>query len=850
MAFLFYPVAGRTLVETAYDEFGRESQLTYGNGNTTTYSYDERHQVTSVTSTGDKNSQTTYKYDAKGNIIERNGEHNNYKYLYDILGRLTSAYGREGHELSVEYDSFNRVISFKNYIDGEGYETRYTYNNIKGIIEKTNSKNTAGESVFEKVYSYDDLGRMAEYVYNTEHSEGEEPFTVKFEFLAGEVEGETTTTTLVKKLSVNGVVYEYSYDSLGNITEVAKTVGETTTVIQSYVYDSLNQLIRENNKETNETVVYTYDNHGNILSKTVYPFTLGEIVSEGTTVNYGYDSTWTDLLINYNGQAISYDQIGNPLSYRDGMSFKWSAGRKLTSFTLNNGASYVNGSYVYDDSGIRVYKNINGNETKYYLNGSTIQTEITNFGGATRRIDYIYDEAGSIYGFSVDNKDYYYYVKNLQGDIIGILDKSGNLLVEYVYDAYGVPTVSFPGITETTTDAEKNAIYLLGNNNPFRYRGYYFDVESGLYYLNSRYYDPVTGRFINADSQISGVGGEVLGYNLFAYCQNNPVNLLDVTGNWPKWVSGALNVVGGALQVAVGAALGATVGWTGVGAVVAGFLIVNGTATVLQGVGQIVNDATNSNIMREDNIVRTGVQEVGRAIGGDTGANIAGGIYDGTVLAASFYAGSVLKCPEACFVAGTVVLTDAGEKAIEEIAVGDLVWSKNTETGEQALKEVVQIFVRESKELVYVSINGKEIVTTPEHPFYVMNQGWVCAIDLHVGDTLVLQNGKCVKIEKTQLETQKLPVTVYNFEVEDFHTYYVGDESVLVHNSCKPIGRQIGKAPRSNQAQNRQFNSVVKEFNLSPKQQRILHEAITGLGYSRDEIIDEVISLFPEIGRR
>ena len=140
---------------------------------------------------------------------------------------------------------------------------------------------------------------------------------------------------------------------------------------------------------------------------------------------------------------------------------------------------------------------------------------------------------------------------------------------------------------------------------------------------------------------MAGVSGEVLGYNMFAYCMNNPVNASDSSGNWPKWLSGALNIVSGVVQMAAGAALGAFASWTGVGAVAAGFLIVNGAATVAQGVGQIVNHIAKSNVMREDNLVKTAVQETGRAIGGDTGAKIAGGTYDVTVFAASLYAGKV-----------------------------------------------------------------------------------------------------------------------------------------------------------------------------------------------------------------
>lgn len=112
----------------------------------------------------------------------------------------------------------------------------------------------------------------------------------------------------------------------------------------------------------------------------------------------------------------------------------------------------------------------------------------------------------------------------------------------------------------------------------------------------------------------------------------------DICGSWPKWVSGTLNVISGALQMAAGAAIGATVGWTGVGAVAAAVLIANGAATATQGVGQIVNHVTQSNKMREDNIIRSGAQRIGYAVAGNTGATVAGVVYDATVIAASMYA--------------------------------------------------------------------------------------------------------------------------------------------------------------------------------------------------------------------
>ncbi len=127
---------------------------------------------------------------------------------------------------------------------------------------------------------------------------------------------------------------------------------------------------------------------------------------------------------------------------------------------------------------------------------------------------------------------YYYYLFNLQGDIVGIMDSSGNTVTEYTYDAWGTL------LTTTGTLAST-----IGEKNPLRYRGYYYDSETGFYYLKSRYYDSVVQRFINADSLMAGVNTSVQGYNLFAYCFNNPVVLDDSNGNWPKIVKNTAKLV-------------------------------------------------------------------------------------------------------------------------------------------------------------------------------------------------------------------------------------------------------------------------------------------------------------------
>ncbi len=162
--------------------------------------------------------------------------------------------------------------------------------------------------------------------------------------------------------------------------------------------------------------------------------------------------------------------------------------------------------------GIRTEKTVNGVTTEYYLDGSSIVAEKT----GTDVIWYLYDGMG-LAGFELNGTSYYY-VYNGQGDVIGILDSSGNRVVTYTYDSWGSP-LSVTGSLAST----------VGQKNPIRYRGYYYDAESGFYYLQSRYYDPKTGRFINADG-IIGANKDVLANNIFTYCGNNPINFSDITG--------------------------------------------------------------------------------------------------------------------------------------------------------------------------------------------------------------------------------------------------------------------------------------------------------------------------------
>ena len=180
-------------------------------------------------------------------------------------------------------------------------------------------------------------------------------------------------------------------------------------------------------------------------------------------------------------------------------------------------------SYTYNDEGIRVAKYGNGKAHKYYVDGDRILGENITSGEKTDKLKYYYDQMG-VCGFRYNNAEYYYQ-KNAQGDIKYILDNSGSIVVKYEYDVWGKCKVLNANGTINTSSA------FIGNINPYRYRGYYYDSETGLYYLNSRYYDAEVGRFISQDS-IEYLDAETLGgLNLYAYCGNNPVINIDPDGH-------------------------------------------------------------------------------------------------------------------------------------------------------------------------------------------------------------------------------------------------------------------------------------------------------------------------------
>ena len=591
----------RTLISHSYSTDGNH-QLTrsdYGNGDSVSYGYDSLGRTTSVRY--EDGAQVDYIYDNNGNLglLTDSASGRKTQYFYDFQDRLMRwEQSGSGYENRVTwgYDDNNNLSSQKQTLNGTTYTTSYTYDKDNRL-----TKTTAGS--VSASYSYDTLGRMTAL---DAQSGGKSVLKTTIGY---NDPSSTTATGQVKTWKSGATTYTYAYDARGNITSVSD--GQST---MTYAYDSFDQLVRENNQAAGKTWTYAYDDGGNIQSKTEYAYTTGSLGAAERTVTYGYgDAGWSDLLTSIDGQSLTTDALGNLLS--DGTwAYTWQHGRQLAG--MNKSGQTI--TYGSDSDGKRITKTVDGTTYNYHYLGDQL-VELTWDGN---KLHFTYDSTGPL---SVNcNGTEYFYVKNAQGDVTGLVSASGTRVVTYTYDAWGNPLTTTGSLATT-----------LGAQNPLRYRGYVYDTETGLYYLQSRYYNPGWGRFINVDSQLN-CSMDIGGCNAFAYCLNNPVNMADIDGHVPKWLSGALTVVSGITQAISGAALISVMGFTGIGALVGGALLANGAATIASGIGMFSNDLFGTNIP-EENILRTAARKVGRAIGGERGEKVGAAAYDTANFLATAY---------------------------------------------------------------------------------------------------------------------------------------------------------------------------------------------------------------------
>ncbi|MCR4710433.1 MAG: DNRLRE domain-containing protein [Clostridiales bacterium] len=509
-------IGGDTILTNYYNTTTHYlTRTAFANGDQTRYSYDSFGRL-KTTTFDDDGSVISYDYNTEGYLgLVRYGDRT-ARYYYDFQGELRgvdNTVGTAKNTVRWKYDTNNNLTKTTEKLPGLLYVTDHEYD-IDNRLTKTTQNNVSVE------YTYNNFNAISKILSKNGTD------TVVKTVIEYKEPNDTTTSYKVStwKNTVGGVTtnHNYTYDSRGNILSVSRGIRHA-----SYEYNSRDQLIRENDEKSEKTVRYFYDDGGNITKKKIYDYTTGDLGTVLDTINYTYgDTAWPDKLTSYDGVTFSYDAIGN-LTGDGEWTYTWEHGSQLAGVS-KTGTSI---SYEYDQDGMRTSKTVNGTTTKYYYAGD--QLSVIKRG--SNRLHITYDAVGpSIVKY---NGTPYFFTRNAQQDIIGIRDASGNIVVSYFYDAWGNPTA----FTSASSEYEE-----LGRLNPFRYRGYIYDEETGNYYLNARYYDPEIGRFISADDpEVPTVtpGSTKWDKNIYAYCDNNPVSRRDDGGQCWDIVIGA--VVGG-----------------------------------------------------------------------------------------------------------------------------------------------------------------------------------------------------------------------------------------------------------------------------------------------------------------
>ncbi len=538
---------GWSAIETNfyYDSRGNLIRENYADDSYKEYTYDEKNLVINIcTYYGDNDLQTkaSYTYDDNDRLeqevdskLDANGDMTPYHYVYyeyDGLGRLTSCSELNqttipettdinSHKLTYAYDTIGNVSEI-NYPLASGDEVKgikYSYNSAGqistisakiGIQEKTIRSYSydcfgevsdivdhadftgSGNETVERIYSYDNFGRVASmeyvdgdnnvlesfaYTYDPNSNiTSEQDGNISKEYVYDDL-GRLTEVTTTEGQSTNQV--EYAYDAVGN-----RTTKTTDTTQVSYFYNSLNQLTSSTENEKDENGQYTqeisssenyYDCKGNLTQH-------GEI--EGSTETYVYNNYTVDSMLSDTEIMVDYE---------------------TTSFQENS----------YNGDGQRVAKEENGTATNYfYQNGSVLYT--TDSADAKTSQNFLTTEGSVISTARYGSNDisYYIYNKDIRNSTASILDEAGNIATKYSYDEFG----------QTTVDGSYTF------SNEICYTGGIYDWATGQQYLNARFYDPETGRFMSEDTY-RGTSEEPSTLNYYAYCANNPINYVDPSGH-------------------------------------------------------------------------------------------------------------------------------------------------------------------------------------------------------------------------------------------------------------------------------------------------------------------------------
>ena len=519
-----------TSLNYQYDKNGNmtSKQIMTAGGSTQNYTYVYDASGKPVETVGPLNEKTTNTYDANNNLLTTllpNG--NRIAYTYDGTYRKSGesfnevqtygyAYDKNGNELSVDYKKENRTKT-RTYDKSD----RVTEQNDRSASQKW-TYTTASDKLNEFLFTHGTYTQKLTYQYNkldqnTVVNDGDASYRFDYDergnvktFITGNGAGTSFTYDdrgLVSQLFIgskdgNDLLEEsYSYDANGNRTKISTPDGQTT----EYVYGQLDQLEKETLPD-GTTLSYGYDGFGNRTSVTK---------TKGTkTTTTASDYNNANQLTKFGSEVISYDANGNRTA--DGKYlYKWNAQDQLVSIT-KQGETTPFVTYQYDEDGRRIQKDLGGQVTNYFYDGDSLNVLYETDGQNQVVRSYIYSEAGQLMAMK-KGADKYYYHYNAHGDVIAMSDKEGNTVASYAYDAWG-----------NVLKAEEDPAV---KDNPYRYAGYQYDAETGMYYLIARYYNPEHGVFLSLDPD-PGDEDDILTQNGYSYANNNPVMFVDPDGHW------------------------------------------------------------------------------------------------------------------------------------------------------------------------------------------------------------------------------------------------------------------------------------------------------------------------------
>lgn len=872
----FYRGSGTDTVTAKLDKYGKLTQLTAAS-KVSTYTYEntggESPAADTLSDVYDPyEKQTyTYHYDHDYNPTGYSAPHMSVLRLSATDTKYTFG-SNEKYMTRVVYDDSvtmePRITGTQIYIDGDGniddnfgesdkFSWKYYYDAMGRVSSKANKNDSLPDGKYTYTYktsgtrtlpmldtykyvgSYYAISEYVKYDYGFEYAACGMPskITESFTMQHGFNGSDPLHTALRNRMSYQRD-REFTYDAFGRVlTEKLTNNGSVTNYTYKYYAEGRPERIDYGNGDVRKfghdsrgyrnrsfyyngmslmalaSYWYTYDGYGNRIRRS---YVLGNGEAEGSTI------------YNYN----------------------WTRGSCLASIKRGDNTTSV-AAYTYDRNGVRCEKVTAEGTTKYYTDGNKILGEDR---PGNKKLRYFYDADG-VCGFRYyDGSEWkvYTYVRDAMGSIVMIKDEEGYAIVRYTYDHFGkadlvaLDTRKLSEYTGTVSSvlAQNDAPSLeIGNMNPFRWKGHYYDTEceesyySGYYYIDGRYYDPNEGIYLDGEpmenmianaERVFGLDRHSAAYdNIFslsAYAYNiftteeyakDPNADYTASGAVPWWswlIAGVQLLAGFAMLFTplAGAGIGLIAGGTmgilsnifgsqliggigmgisGVQGIITGIKLLAGAcnplATILGFAGIIAGISTSAFASAE---IQEGlgygnwIKDSGMSEGLYNGAKW---VSYGVTLFVSIAGPIANKYGPKCFAAGTLVLTSAGYKAIEEIREGDLVLAYDEETGEQDYKEVIRLYRNETTEWYNIRINGEDIKCTAGHPFYVKEYDkFVAASELKIGETLLLSDGRCGIIQEIGIEIIPEPETTYNFEVADFHTYYVGANGVLVHNKC------------------------------------------------------------------